>query len=85
MEETKWEKLTEAVGQVEGDVIKSYLEANDIPVRLIQEAVGKLIGSTLDAFGLVEVFVPENKLREAEQLLQESQNTDQDATGDTQN
>ncbi|GAB4421974.1 MAG: hypothetical protein Kow002_11150 [Anaerolineales bacterium] len=74
MSET-WEKLTEVFGSLAGEGLKSYLEAHDVSVRLIQESVGKLIGGTLDVFGTVEVFVPKEKLEDAKTLLETYQNS----------
>lgn len=78
MSELKWEKVTEVMGQLEGDVIKSYLEANDISVQLFQEAVGKLIGSSLDSFGRVEIFVPLEQSEAAKQLLEKYREDEKD-------
>ena len=71
MEKMKWKKLATVYGQLEGDAIKSFLEANDIPTNIFQESVGKLIGATLDIFGQVEIFVPAEKFDEAKQLFDE--------------
>jgi len=66
-----WVKLTDVYGNLEGEGLKSFLEANDVPVRLIQESIGPLIGSVIPVFGLVEVFVPQSDLDTARSLLAE--------------
>jgi len=66
-----WVKLTDVYGNLEGEALKSFLEANDVPVRLIQESIGPLIGSVIPVFGLVEVFVQQEDLRTARSLLTE--------------
>ncbi len=64
-----WVKLTDVYGNLEGEALKSFLEANDVPVRLIQESIGPLIGSVIPVFGLVEVFVPQQHIETARSLL----------------
>ncbi|MEJ5241885.1 MAG: DUF2007 domain-containing protein [Anaerolineales bacterium] len=66
-----WTKLTEIGGRLVAEELKSYLEANGIPVLLFQEGAGVdafpvAIGSTL---ALVQIFVPEEHLPQAEELL----------------
>ena len=70
MDELTWELLTETDGRLEADLLKSYLEANDVPVELFQEAVGHHIYPvTMDGLGRVQVFVPKEKGVEARALL----------------
>ncbi len=66
-----WKKLTEVGGRLVAEEIKSYLEANGIPVLLFQEGAGMnafpvAIGSTL---ALVQIFVPEEHVSAARELL----------------
>ena len=70
MSET-WEKLTEIYGRLEADVIKSYLEAQGVPVELFQEAIGHHIyPTTVDGLGRVQVFVPKEQFEDAKKLLE---------------
>ena len=64
-----WIKITEVYGNMEGEALKSFMEAHEVPVRLIQESMGPLIGSVIPAFGLVEVFVPSGHVKIAKELL----------------
>lgn len=75
MDEMKWEKLAEVYGRLEAEVLKSYLEAAEVPVELFQEAIGQLIPTNLDEFGRVQVFVPKEKLEEARKLYDDYQNS----------
>jgi len=80
MNEMRWEKLTEVYGRMEADVLKSYLEAQGIPVELFQEAVGHhVFPTTVDGLARVQLFVPKDvaaKAREALAAYQDSsQNT----------
>lgn len=74
MDELTWELLTEADGRLEAELLKSYLEANEIPVELFQEAIGHHIYPvTMDGLGRVQIFVPRTKAGEARRLLDEFQ------------
>lgn len=85
MNEMKWEKLTDIYGRLEADMIKSYLEAEGVPVELFQEAVGyHAFPTTIDGLGRVQLFVPKEKVEEARKLLEslqdspDSMNSDKD-------
>ena len=72
MDELKWQKLTETNGRLEADVLKSYLEAGGIQVELFQEAVGHHIYPvTIDGLGLVQLFVPNDQIETAREILAE--------------
>ncbi|MGE5251055.1 MAG: hypothetical protein ACM3QS_12695 [Bacteroidota bacterium] len=75
MDELTWELLTETNGRLEADLLKSYLEANNVPVELFQEAIGHHIYPvTVDGMGRVQVFVPKSMDREARLLLEQYEN-----------
>ncbi len=61
-----------AQGWAEALVIKGMLESSDIPVRLGYEALGSILGLTLDGLGEVKIMVPAEKEEEAKRLLQEA-------------
>jgi hypothetical protein len=80
MDELKWEKLTDVYGRLEADVIKSYLEAEGVPVELFQESVGySSFPTTIDGLGRVQLFVPKEKAEEARELLEAYQNSSDDS------
>ena len=85
MSNMKWEKLANVYGRMEADLVKSYLEAAGIPVELFQEAIGQLIPTNLDQFGLVQLFVPKEKLDEARELFEEYQNSTPGELADEEN
>jgi hypothetical protein len=65
-----WEKVAEVQGRLDGDLIKSFLEANGIDVELIQEALGhSVLPVTINGLGRVQVFVPKEKAKVARDLL----------------
>jgi hypothetical protein len=53
-------------------IYKSKLEAADIPVLLKYEALGPVIGITVDGLGAVEILVPREYAGEAAELLRET-------------
>lgn len=75
MDELKWELLSEVQGRLEGEFIKSYLEAQGIDVELFQESVGHHIYPVMvDGLGRVQIFVPKEQAVEARKLLEEYTN-----------
>ena len=60
-----------AAGQLEAEMIKSFLEAQEIPVDLNQESVGRTIGLSAGRLGEVQVLVPEYHVPAAKKALQE--------------
>lgn len=85
MSEMKWEKLTDVYGRIEADVIKSFLEAEGVPVELFQEAVGRhAFPTTFDGLGHVQIFVPKEKLEEARQLFDAYQNETYDTNNEAE-
>lgn len=74
MDELTYELLTEANGRMEADLLKSYLEAEGIPVEIFQEAVGRSIYPVMvDGLGFTQLFVPKDRAVEARQLLKQFQ------------
>ena len=60
-----------AVNDLDAQVIKSYLESNDIPVLLQGEAAGRVFGMMVGAMAEVRVFVPALLADKARELLEE--------------
>ena len=58
-------------GMLPAQVVRGKLESAGIPVLLKYEAIGQIIGLTVDGLGRVEVLVPEECAADAEYLLQE--------------
>jgi hypothetical protein len=74
MDELTWELLTETNGRLEADLLKSFLEANGVPVELFQESVGQHIYPvTIDGLGRVQVFIPKANHAEGRLLLEQYQ------------
>jgi Putative prokaryotic signal transducing protein len=60
-------------GMLPAQVVRGKLESAGIPVLLKYEAIGQIIGLTVDGLGRVEVQVPEDCAADAEYLLQEEE------------
>jgi hypothetical protein len=83
MSNIQWEKVTEVFGRLEAEMLKSFLEAEGVPVELFQEGAGQsAFALNVGALGLVEVFVPTEKVVEARELIEAFQHPDEDETSD---
>ena len=71
-EEIQWVKVTESLPPLEADVIKSRLEAADIPALIEQEAIGTVMGLTVGPLGSARVLVQEAMADQALELLSET-------------
>jgi len=58
-----------AAGLPEAEIIKGFLESEDLPVHLQYESAGPVYGLTVDGLGEVRVCVPEAFVEEARDLL----------------
>lgn len=89
MNNAQWEKAAEVNGRLEAEMLKSFLEAEGVPVELFQEGVGQsAFALNVGALGVVEVFVPKEKLTEARELIEAFENSSEvdpgsDLSGDT--
>lgn len=71
MNEMKYDLLVELHSRMQADLLESYLEANGVDAELFQESVGHTaFPVTVDGLGLVQVFVPGDKLKTAKALLE---------------
>jgi hypothetical protein len=74
MARDSWVEVAISQGWAEALVIKGLLESNGIPVRLGYEALGSILGLTMDGLGEVKVMVPRDKTGEAGKLLSTDRN-----------
>jgi Putative prokaryotic signal transducing protein len=78
--ETQFVTIYRSQGMLGAQVIKGKLELAGIPAYLRYEAVGQVLGLTVDGLGLVEVQVPEESVDAALALITE----DEEGDGDTE-
>lgn len=62
-----------ANGQLEGQMIRAFLESHGIPVLAYEESVGMTYGLTITPLGQVDIRVPEAQAEEAQQILADMQ------------
>ncbi len=53
-----WVTLETVQGDLEAELIKGLLEAQDIPVLLSREGAGRAFGFTVGLLGEVEILIP---------------------------
>ena len=69
MNEKNLKELIVIEGMVEAEIIKSKLTAFEIPSVLKFEAVGRLLGITMDGLGKVKILVREEDLERALEII----------------
>jgi hypothetical protein len=72
MKREGWVKVYAAQGLAEAYVVRGLLESNGIPVELEYEALGPLLGLTLNGLGEVKIMVPSQWEEAARSLLVQS-------------
>ncbi len=59
-----------ARGRLEADMIRILLESEGLHPELLQESAGAVYGLTIGALGEVKIYVPENEIAHAKQILE---------------
>ncbi|MCF6278232.1 MAG: hypothetical protein L3J16_05710 [Anaerolineales bacterium] len=83
MNTMQWEVLTEVFDRLEAEMMKAALEALAIDVELSQESVGATIPVNFGSFGRVQIFVPKEKMTEAQAWLKEYEASPRSGKADT--
>jgi hypothetical protein len=72
MSQHKWEVVDSVAGDLNAELLRSYLEAQGVPVMLSQEGIGHSIYAVnIGALGNVDVLVPTNYKPQALELIKE--------------
>jgi hypothetical protein len=66
-----WVTVHKTNGVTEAEILKNMLESFGIPARVSAEAIGRVLGMTVDGMGVAALLVPENRAREAQDILAE--------------
>ena len=75
MDRLEWGLLTEVFGRLEAELLESMLKAHEIDVELFQESIGHFAyPTTIDGLARVQIFIPKNKMIEANELLEDYHN-----------
>lgn len=69
MSEKNWVVLVKVAGELQAELLRGLLEAQDIPVHLLQEGAGRAVGLTVGPLGEVEIMVPKRRLSLARSVL----------------
>lgn len=64
-------KIYQSQGMLAAEVIRGKLEAHGIPAMLKYEALGQVLGVTVDGLGRVEVYVPSELADLAAEVIEE--------------
>jgi hypothetical protein len=64
-----WVVLVKVAGEFQAELLRGLLEAQEIPVRLLQEGYARAVGLTVGPLGEVEIMVPKRKLSQAHSIL----------------
>jgi hypothetical protein len=67
----QWEEVDEVAGDLQAEILRGLLEAQEIQVWLSQEGAGKAIGLSLPSLGKVSIMVPTNQVSRAREILDE--------------
>lgn len=67
--EKKLVEITRVPGLLNADMLKVFLESKGIHAMVIQESAGKTFGLTVDGLGHARVYVFEDQVEEAEEVL----------------
>ncbi len=60
-----YEVVDTVAGRQEGEILQSYLRAQDIACEISQEAAGYVLGMTIDGMGAVQILVPSAQRKKA--------------------
>ncbi len=67
--EKKLVRLSTVTGLLNADLLKMFLESKGIECLFSQESAGRTMGLTVDGLGSAKVYVREDQLHDAEELL----------------
>ena len=88
MAESGWEVVYETDGQLQAELLRGLLEAQEIPVVLSQEGIGRVYGLTVGPLAIVQILVPGSKVERARDILRKYESgggfdiPDSDETGE---
>ena len=70
MVKDKWVSVTKIQGDLQAELLRGLLKAQEIPVHLSREGAGRAFGITVGPLGEVDVLVPEAYIQEAKIIIE---------------
>jgi hypothetical protein len=71
MSENEWKTAITVQGELQAELLRGLLEAQEIPVRLSQEGIARVFGLAIGPSAEVDILVPESQLQAAQKVLQD--------------
>jgi hypothetical protein len=71
MTQPHWEVVDEVAGDIQAEIIRGLLEAQEISVWLSQEGAGRVYGLGLGVLGRVQILVPSDASERARVILED--------------
>jgi hypothetical protein len=68
-EQHQWVSIAKDLGDLQAEILRGLLEAQEIPVLLFREGAGRAIGLMIGLLGEVEIMVPDKYRDEAISIL----------------
>ncbi|MBN1668080.1 MAG: DUF2007 domain-containing protein [Anaerolineales bacterium] len=69
MSEHQWVTITTVQGELQAELMRGLLEAQGVPVQLIQEGLGRVYGLGVGPLAEVEILVSEEYQSEALEII----------------
>ncbi len=69
MKGNNWATAFTVQGELQAEILRGLLEAQGIPVELLQESAARIYGLGVGPMAEVEFLVPEDKLNEAQSVF----------------
>lgn len=69
MSESSWVQVTTVQAEVQAELLRGLLEAQEIPVLLSREGAGRALGLSVGPLGEVHILVPDQFQEEAVNII----------------
>ena len=69
MPDEKWVVIDEVAGELQAEILRGFLEAQEIPVWASQEGAGRVYALGIGDLGRVQLLVPSSYVEKARLLL----------------
>ncbi|MCJ7700052.1 MAG: DUF2007 domain-containing protein [Anaerolineales bacterium] len=73
MSSEKWARAASVYGDLQAELLRGLLEAQEIPVLLSREGAGRALGLTVGPLGEIKILVPGKNLEAALSIVSQYQ------------